>query len=171
MKISSRGRHGVGERVKDTQGPERAGKERARGGRAAGLFLPGPLAVPLTVSLLLFTCFAFTGCWLRDSRMEEEFRKGYQAGRAAAEAASLESRNGVEGEEAQAVLSQIGEGRGLNLEFREYSLQENRCQVYGLLHLADGSALDVYLVLEKKDGVWKIMELRNLGQGNGAGGP
>ncbi|MBC7248203.1 MAG: hypothetical protein H5T73_10570 [Actinobacteria bacterium] len=140
-----------------------------RESRGERLLPPAALAASVLALLLLFACFAFAGCWLRDDRMEEEFRKGYQAGQAAAEAASLESRNGMEGEEAQALLSQIGEGKGSNLEFREYSLQEDRCQVYGLLHLADGSALDVYLVLEKKDGIWKIVELRNLGQGNGAG--
>jgi hypothetical protein len=123
----------------------------------------------MAAALLLFTCFAFAGCWLQDNRMEEEFRKGYQAGQAAAEAESLENQNGMKGEEAQAILSQIGEGKGLRLEFREYSLQENRCQVYGLLHLADGSALDVYMVLEKRDGIWKIVELSNPGQGTGAG--
>lgn len=128
-----------------------------------------PLLPTMVVALLLFACLAVAGCWLRDDRMEEEFRKGYQAGQAAAEAASLENQNGVKGEEAQAILSQVGEGRGLSLEFKEYSLQENRCQVYGLLHLADGTALDVYLVLEKRDGIWKIVELSNPGQGTGAG--
>lgn len=147
----------------------RVGMRAARESRGEWVLAPGRLAASVLALLLLFACFALSGCWLRDNRMEEEFRKGYQAGQAAAEAASLENQNGMKGEEAQAILSQIGEGKGSLLEFREYSLQEDRCQVYGLLRLADGSALDVYMVLEKKDGIWKIVELSSPGQGTGAG--
>jgi len=123
-----------------------------------------PLAALLVVAALVF----LAGCLESDSRMEEEYRKGYEAGKAATEAKMFSNGNGLTGEEAQNILSAVGEGKALRFEVREYSIEENACQAYGVLIMQDNSTKEFALVMERVNGIWRVTGLHEPGLEEGA---
>jgi hypothetical protein len=95
--------------------------------------------------------------------LQEEYRKGYEAGKAAEEARLSSSAEGLQSEEAQRILSALGEGQVERLEIKEYSVEENVCLIYGQQLLKDQTARPFSMRLEKVDGVWRVTELHEPG--------
>jgi len=129
---------------------------------SAAVALPVVLFVILTVA-----CLGLSGCYASNGRLEEEFSRGYEAGKAAAEANLLGDQDGLTGEEAQGVLAAIGEGRAWKFELKEYTIEGDVCQAYGNLELRDGNTMYVSLLLEKSDGLWRITQLGQAGPEEG----
>jgi hypothetical protein len=120
-----------------------------------------PLTVPLRLiaGALIASCLFCSGCYAGDGRLEEEFSKGYEAGEAAARARLAGDEDSLVGEEAQEVLAAIGEGRAADFVLKEYTIEGDTCRAYGTMAMSDGSTMNVSVLLEKNDGVWRISEL------------
>lgn len=125
--------------------------------------LRATLVISLAFLLVAVASTIFAGCVLGEGRLEEEYSKGYQAGQAAAEAELNSSAGGLQGEEAQHLLSALGEGQVDRLEIREYSIEGDVCLVYGVQFLKDQTTRNFSLRLEKDGGVWKVAELHEPG--------
>jgi predicted small secreted protein len=109
--------------------------------------------------VLAAACLTLSGCFTDEGELEDEFSRGYAAGEAAARAQLVGDQESLASEESQGVLAAVGEGRAVNLELKEYTVEGDTCRAYGTMALNDGNTIYVSLLLEKKDGIWTITEL------------
>jgi pectate lyase len=125
-----------------------------------------PRALPL--ALILFVVIVFTcGCFANDAKSEQEFSRGYEAGKAASEAKAMDST--LAGKKAQEVLASIGEGRAARIEITQYAIEDNTCQAYGKLVMQDQSVREITIRMEKTGDIWQITGLDEPGVEENAG--